>query len=1345
MTYGDSNAGQTISHTYEEGTVNCVTTVTLSAQNYCSFGNPTVASFNPIQIFDLDDAAITADYTLLCYPDTVVHFTNSTAKNCVPQGNTAQRFEYWNFGDYWGQGTDSIIDWAPFDPPAKPGYNIAFPGIGTYTIMMADSNMCGADTAFITIQITDAPIADFSMSTDSSCAGDPVGFVRLSTGANAHFIDYGDGGGFQGFGATSNHTYTASGNYTVIVVANVGGGSPSCTDTTSMNIEILPSPTASATISPSGGCDSLNVVFINTSSGGTIYFWQFGNGDTSTLSNPPPVSFVTTGQHIVTLTVESNNGCIDSTTASVEVYDTPDANFGVFNVCEDALASFLDSSTVGYGGPINSWQWSFGDTSNNTSTNQNPTFTYQDSGTYSIWMVASTSFCSDTAYDTLTVEPRPTAIFQESDSIGCSPLTVTFTNQSIFGSTYYWDFGDGNTSNLMSPAYTYTNAGQADTFFVVQLVVYSAFGCEDSITDTIIVKGNPIADFTSDAVLDCAPLVVNFEDLSTGAVSWDWDFDDGFGSTVSDPTHVFNNQTSFISNYTITLSITASNGCVDSAFQTITVYPEPLFGFSIVPDSGCSPLSVQFPVAIGAVLYNWDFGDNTTSTGPNPSHVFVNNTTNNQEFTVTLIATSPFGCVDTAIGIVTVFPKPNASLTPALSSGCQPLSVSFTNGSTGGSAYHWNFDDGTQFQSNNAAETHVFTNSSNDTLFLQPTVIAVTDQGCADTATVDVFVYRKIQASFSVNDVGCHPFNAAFTDNSLNPALWDWDFDDGFVSSIQHPTHGFTNTSSTTIIRNVELTVESIEGCIDDTIIAVTINPKPLANFDIDASPACHDELVSFENLSTQNVHNIWRFSNNGIPAEINTTTIDTAFQNSGSNPRIFNVYLVVENNYGCRDSIVKEMSVFPRVVAEFIAFDEGCSPFDVDFTNLSSGGNLFEWDFGDGNISFLDDPSHTFLANGIVDETYTVTLTTTSPYGCDHADSFDILVHPTPNPVFTVNPVSQRYPDTNATITNLTTAGPWVYTWEFGDGQTAVTQTPVSHNYSTWGKYRIVLTAESDHCSDTTSRMVIIEPPLPIADFEIAVDDCAPVTIEVENLSLYGVSFFWEFGDGATSSSEHPIYTYQFPGTFSIKLTVIGPGGESDVKEISKAVIVRSQPIANFIYSPDQVSIPNPVVFINYSQFADRYEWDFGDSTFSTESNPQKTYLRGGQYFPTLIAFTEFGCADTFQNEVPILAIEVGEIEVPNAFTPSTTGSNGGMFDPFSTSNSVFFPVLTGVSSDGYILSIYNRWGELLFETNNINQGWDGYYRGKPAPQDAYVWKLKGEYVNGQKFSRVGDVTLIK
>jgi len=120
LTFNSTNAGDTVAHTYQPNTVNCVTTVTLTAENFCSFGTPTIASFNPIQIYDIDDAQITASATDLCYPDTVVTFQNTTAKNCVPQGNTSQRYEYWNFGNYWGGG-DSIIDWQPFDPPARPG------------------------------------------------------------------------------------------------------------------------------------------------------------------------------------------------------------------------------------------------------------------------------------------------------------------------------------------------------------------------------------------------------------------------------------------------------------------------------------------------------------------------------------------------------------------------------------------------------------------------------------------------------------------------------------------------------------------------------------------------------------------------------------------------------------------------------------------------------------------------------------------------------------------------------------------------------------------------------------------------------------------------------------------------------------------------------------------------------------------------------------------------------------------------------------------------------------------------------------------------------------------------
>jgi len=1147
------------------------------------------------------------------------------------------------------------------------------------------------------------------------------------------------------FPATSTHTYTTSGTFTVSVVASVAGGSASCTDTMTLVIEILPSPTATANISPGVGCDTVNAVFINTSSGAATYFWEFGTGDTSSLQNPPPVAFVTTGQHVITLTVTSNNGCVDSTTAIVAVYDTPITDFTADNVCEDELAMFSDSSTVGYGGPINTWFWSFGDALNSTDTIQNPFFTYIDSGTFIIQLVASTSYCSDTLSDTIIVEPRPIAQFQESDSIGCSPLSVTFTNQSVFGSTYFWDFGDGNTSTQTSPSHVFNHSGLTDTLFVVKLITESAFGCLDSTFDTINVLGNPVASFSSNATLDCAPLMVQFTDSSQNAVSWSWSFGDSLGSTLQNPSHVFENQTLFISNYVVTLTVTGSNGCVDSANETITVYPEPLFGFNIVPDSGCSPLTVQFPVAIGAVLYSWDFGDNTTSTGTNPTHVYVNNTTNNQQFTVTLIATSSFGCMDTVSGVFTVFPKPTANLTPAISAGCQPLDVTFTNGSTGGNSYAWDFDDGTVLTSTNVNETHTFVNASNDTITYNPTVIATTNLGCSDTAQVTVDVYRRIHASFSVNESGCQPFNADFIDGSVNAIQWDWDFDDGFVSSIQNPSHTYYNASTTSIQRTVELVVESVEGCQDDTSIVVDVLPKPNANFTIDDSPSCDNETVAITNSSEENEINTWRFTNSGIPTIINDPIIDTAFNNSGGAPQTFQIFLVVENSYGCLDSIDKPMTVFPEVEAKFIGLDEGCSPFEVTFTNLSTGGTLHSWDFGDGDISFEDEPMHEFETSGIADENFEVTLTTTSPYGCEDSDTFNILVHPTPEPLFTATPFSQRYPDSTVSITNLTAAGPWIFNWEYGDGQTAVTQIPVSHSYSTWGEYRIQLRAYSPHCEDTTSQRVIIEPPLPIAEFDTLIDDCAPVSITFSNYSIYGDGYLWEFGDGGTSSSFEPTHTYQFAGTYDVKLTVTGPGGEIDTKEIVAAVSIQSQPTANFVSSPSEVSVPSPVTFINYSLFADSYLWDFGDSTESTEANPQKSYLRGGEYYPILIAFTEFGCTDTFQSVVPIVALEVGAIEIPNAFTPGIGGSSGGYYDPLAADNAIFFPVLTGVVGEEYILSIFNRWGELLFETHEITQGWDGYYRGKLCAQDAYVWKVKGKYVNGQKFSEVGDVTLIR
>ncbi|MEX2597515.1 MAG: PKD domain-containing protein [Salibacteraceae bacterium] len=1346
LTFGPGNAGQTITHTYEQGTVNCVTQVTLTAENYCSFGNPTVATFNPIQIYDIDDAQITADNMLLCYPDTIVHFDNTTAKNCVPQGNTAQRYEYWNFGNYWGTGQDSIIDWSPFDPPAKPGYDIAFPGLGTYTIMMADSNMCGADTAFITVQIVPQPTAGLVMSVDSVCTGDEVVFTNTSAGGNQTLIDFGAGNGFEPIGAAATRTYGASGNYTIRLVQNIVGGTDNCTDTVELDLTVLVSPISNVNLAPAGGCDSITVSFVNSSSGAVSYFWNFGNGDTSTLQNPPPVSYNNPGETPVWLEVTSNNGCLARDTAIVSVYDVPTVNFGFQNICEDAIASFFDSSSVGFGGVVNNWSWSFGDSLNSTSTLQNPTFIYQDSGTYTVQLVASNDYCSDSLFQIITVEAKPSLTFTMSDSIDCSPLTVNFANSTTGASNYLWSFGDGNNSTNASPTHTFIHNALSDTTYYLTLVASSAFGCSDTLHDSVVVLGNPEAAFSSNAVLDCAPLEVDFTDMSNGATAWDWDFGDNTGSVVPNPSKIFDNQTQFITNYDVRLVVTAPNGCTDTALENITVYPEPLFNFSIVPDSGCSPLTVNFPVAVGAVIYDWDFGDGNTSTAPSPSHTFVNNTTNNQIFEVTLEATSPFGCVDTVTGSVKVFPLPQTNFTPSVVEGCEPLDIAFTNTSVGGTVYDWDFGNGQNLQTNNVTVNSTYTNSTNDTLSYFPKLSATTPNGCVDSVSHEIRVYRKIEASFGVPSPGCHPYNAPFTDSSLNAVNWDWDFDNGQFSTQQNPQRLFLNTTNGSLDFDVLLEVSSLEGCEDDTTVTLTVNPKPLANFNINNTPACHNEVVQLTNLSVQGVTNNWRFGNNAAYFENNQNVIDTTFQNFSTSPIQFEITLIAENSFGCKDTAGKGMQVFPVVDASFAAIDEGCSPLPVSFTNQSSGGNLFEWNFGDGATSFLNDPEHTYENNDSVDITYVAVLTVTSPYGCTDQDSMEILVHPTPKPQFTVNPTVQVFPDAEVTFSNLTSPGPWGYQWSFGDGGDTNVFHPDPRTYKTWGEFRILLKASSEYCEDTLSRLITIEPPLPVAMFDTLVDGCAPVSVLFNNQSEYGVNFEWDFGNGETSNSENPFYTYQLPGVYSVTLTVTGPGGETDSKTIIEAITVHEQPIANFTFRPTQVNVPmEPVTFVNYSQFADGYRWDFGDTTTSEEENPQHYYLEEGTFFPRLEVYNGAGCKDTMLSQVPVNAILVGDIKIPNAFTPNENGPLDGKYDPFAFDNQIFFPIVSGVSADNYTLSIFNRWGELIFETNDVLRGWDGYYKGKMCQQDAYVWKIVGEYVNGKKFSKVGDVTLIK
>ncbi|MCH7656737.1 MAG: PKD domain-containing protein [Bacteroidetes bacterium] len=261
------------------------------------------------------------------------------------------------------------------------------------------------------------------------------------------------------------------------------------------------------------------------------------------------------------------------------------------------------------------------------------------------------------------------------------------------------------------------------------------------------------------------------------------------------------------------------------------------------------------------------------------------------------------------------------------------------------------------------------------------------------------------------------------------------------------------------------------------------------------------------------------------------------------------------------------------------------------------------------------------------------------------------------------------------------------------------------------------------------------------VADFSLSQSSgCASLPVEFTNLSENAKNYLWHFGDGGKSIEKDPKYIYDEPGEYEILLEVTGIKGENAI--FIQTINVFPKPKAQFeIYPTDIILTDNPVNFHNYSRNAVRYEWDFGDSNHSDEIEPTHFYKRSDNYDIKLKVWTDRGCVDSLVIN-NAFAHSVYMIEFPNAFTPNLNGPSNGYYTPGALNNDVFYPVSIGVVE--YQLRIFTHLGQLIFESNDINIGWDGYHKDKLAKQDVYIWKVTGKFVNGKPFIKAGDITLL-
>lgn len=876
------------------------------------------------------------------------------------------------------------------------------------------------------------------------------------------------------------------------------------------------------------------------------------------------------------------------------------------------------------------------------------------------------------------------------------------------------------------------------------LVVTALNGCIDSADNHVDVYSTPIVNFNPKNV--CQNITATFVDSSYTTDSnpintWNWNFGDGTTSTVQNPVHLY----PINGTYTVTL-VASTAFCTGSDTFNIVVEPEPTALFTMSDSAGCAPLSVTFTNnSIVASVFAWDFGDGGTSTQSDPTHVFLNSDTTDTTYVVRLIASTAFGCSDTIIDSVTVFPVPVSSFTSNATPDCGPLSVSFTNTSVGASSYIWDFGDTTG--SNLENPTHVYQNQSLFIEIYNTKLIAVNSRGCTDTSDLNVTVYPEPIFGFTTNpDSGCNPLSVTMP-SVIGAVTYIWDFEDGTVATGPTPTHVFTNGTTNNVQYNVRLVATSSFGCSDTTFQTVIVHPNPQAIFSLSDSVNCQPFDVTITNSSTGASFFDWDFGD-GDTSMSNATNISHLYPNLTNSSNFFDLQLIVESINGCFDTSSQQIEVYPFIEASYTQSDTaGCHILDVDFVDRSTNVQSYNWDFGDGNSDVVSSPSNSFQNTTTNDVVYNVRLILSSAQGCTDTAQSQVRVYPQPVASFTATPVTQKFPAATVTLNNTSNLGNWNYLWDFDNLDTSQTQNPGSYTYNTWGDFTISLYVFSDNCADTAIQNIVIEPPRAVPRFTASGEGCRPLTIDFENNSLYGVDYTWNFGDGGTSKQEFPApYTYFTEGTFNISLTVVGPDGVPLTVTKFDSAIVHPEAIALFDIAPDEVIVPTqPINLYNLSRNASAYLWDFGDSTSSTEESPEHLYQEAGIYTITLYASNEWGCADTFTLQDAVFADSKGFVDFPNAFIPDPSGPNGGRYNRSSFRNDIFFPQYEGVI--GYQLMIFNRWGELVFETTDVNVGWDGYHQitGELLQQDVYVWRSVIKFANQQETEVAGEVTLLR
>ncbi len=1064
-----------------------------------------------------------------------------------------------------------------------------------------------------------------------------------------------------------------------------------------------PNPTASATIA-----------------------WNFGGGVAvpGTGIGPHSVTWATAGTKNVSLNLSSAVCAPGSYSTTVEVVPSPTSTFTATpQVCGASAA------TVTYTGnaPASAaYNWNFNGGVAVPATGSGPfSVSWSTPGVKTITLTVSVGSCvSQVTSINVTVLPPPSSAFTLSQNSVCAgaPITLNYTGGASSTAIYTWnvDGGTATPATGQGPiSVSWTNPGTKNITLQI-----NASGCISNVTSLpLTVHQIPTAVFTTgNGVCPNQNATITYTGNATAGATYNWNWNGGASvpAAGAGPFNV-NWPTSGVKN--ITLSVT-QNGCTSTVgAQNLTVFPIPTSTFTVSPSGVCAdePSTLTYSgTATPAATYTWNFNNGTalpggTTLGPQSVSWPTSGTK-----TVSLIVTEN-GCVSTSTSQqITVFPTPTANFT-ATTAVCPGANATldYIGTGTNAAALAWNFNGGTGAVGPNPSDAFnvSWSTSGNKTV----TLIA-TENGCSSLPfTQTVLVYNTPTSSFTATSPVCEnaPSSVTYLGSAAANATYNWSLSSATVPTPtgQGPHNAIWNAAGSYFLN---LTVIE-NGCSSlPTQIQVVVNPIPTGNFS-STSPVCLNTETTLNYIGSAPNTAIfnWNFDGGNSNVTFGPGPIVVNWPSIG----IKNVSLSVVS-LGCTSPVftvpINVLSI-PQVNAG--TDKEVCSGAIASLGSAPSPGNTYTWAPLNGLASPSQAVTSIQLENSTeATQTYLYVLTANDG-SCSSFDSVYYSVTAPPLITFSVPP-GQCF---EGNTFDFTAQGAFTATadfnWNLGPNTSSIPVNAVSVNnvvFNTTGSQTITLQVDDSGCLSNifTADVVIYEEP--VANFSAEViEGCAPVIVNFINNSTGpdNLQYSWNFGIGEVSNSELPKYIYDIPGVYDVSLNVSTLNGCTNSFDIKNYINVYPVPEAGFSLNKLKTTITEPELLISsFTEQNDSLQITFtiepGNVIFNDDT---VSYILPdtGLYVITEVIRNDYGCIDSTYKTIEV---NTGyRIYVPNSFSPNNDGTND------------FFTVY-GEDIRRFKVTIFNRWGEQLYQSYDKENGWDGTVRlsERKVPQGVYLYVIE-------------------